>query len=61
MRIKYAYNTLMNSESRRKYDSGTHSSNYSYSNAEKNQSRNAQEEEFYGLGKNHTLEIHLFA
>ncbi|KAJ9698476.1 hypothetical protein PVL29_007520 [Vitis rotundifolia] len=50
MRIKHAYNTLMNSESRRKYDSGSRASNYTYSNAERNQSRNTQEEEFYGFG-----------
>ena len=51
MRIKHAYNTLMNSESRKKYDSRSHASSYTYSNAERNQSRNTQEEEFYGLGK----------
>lgn len=49
MRIKHAYNALMNSESRRKYDSGSRASNYTYSNAERNQSRNTQEEEFYGF------------
>ncbi|KAF8397440.1 hypothetical protein HHK36_016357 [Tetracentron sinense] len=51
MRIKHAYNTLLNSESRRKYDVGNRTSDYSYSTAERNQSRNAQEEEeFYGFG-----------
>uniref|UniRef100_A0A5B7AD39 J domain-containing protein n=1 Tax=Davidia involucrata TaxID=16924 RepID=A0A5B7AD39_DAVIN len=49
MRIKHAYNTVLNSESRRKYDSGNHTSNYSYSTAGRNQSRNADEEEFYGF------------
>ncbi|XP_052180150.1 uncharacterized protein LOC127793450 isoform X2 [Diospyros lotus] len=51
MRIKHAYNTLLNSESRRRYESGNRSSDYSYSTAGRNQSRNTQdEEEFYGLG-----------
>lgn len=59
MRIKHAYNTLMNSESRRKYDSRSHASNYTYSNAERNQSSNTQEEEFYGFGKNFCPEVHL--
>ncbi|XP_052180156.1 uncharacterized protein LOC127793450 isoform X3 [Diospyros lotus] len=50
MRIKHAYNTLLNSESRRRYESGNRSSDYSYSTAGRNQSRNTQdEEEFYGL------------
>ncbi|XP_019448335.1 PREDICTED: uncharacterized protein LOC109351332 isoform X1 [Lupinus angustifolius] len=46
MRIKHAYNTLLNSSSRRKYDSRDRGSNFSsYSSA------NTQtEEEFYGLG-----------
>lgn len=51
MRIKHAYNTLLNSESRRKYDAGS-SSGFSYSGTERSQSRNTQnEEEFYGFGK----------
>ncbi|KAA8543842.1 hypothetical protein F0562_021981 [Nyssa sinensis] len=51
MRIKHAYNALLNSESRRKYDSGNRTSSYSYYTAGRNQSRNAQdEEEFYGFG-----------
>ncbi|OVA15601.1 DnaJ domain [Macleaya cordata] len=46
MRIKHAYNTLLNSESRRKYDYGRGTSR-----AERNQSRSSQEaEEFYGFG-----------
>ncbi|XP_021642580.2 uncharacterized protein LOC110636978 isoform X2 [Hevea brasiliensis] len=50
MRIKHAYNTLLNSESWRKYDAGN-SSGFSYSGTERSQSWNAQnEEEFYGFG-----------
>lgn len=46
LRIKHAYNTLLNS-SRRKYDSGNRGSNSS----QRSQSWNPQtEEEFYGLG-----------
>jgi len=48
LRIKHAYNTLLNSSSRRKYDSGNRGSNSS----QRSQSWNQQvEEEFYGLGK----------
>ncbi|XP_011657143.1 dnaJ homolog subfamily B member 9 isoform X1 [Cucumis sativus] len=46
MRIKHAYNTLLNSESRRKYDYGNHGSDFSYSSAQRSQ----DEETFYGLG-----------
>ncbi|WJX74460.1 hypothetical protein P8452_58110 [Trifolium repens] len=47
MRIKHAYNTLLNSSSRKKYDSG----NRGYNSSQRSQSRNPQaEEEFYGLG-----------
>ncbi|BAT91841.1 hypothetical protein VIGAN_07047700 [Vigna angularis var. angularis] len=47
MRIKHAYNTLLNSSSRKRYDSG--SQGYDFSQGSR--SRNAQpEEEFYGLG-----------
>ncbi|KAL5709502.1 hypothetical protein ACHQM5_020184 [Ranunculus cassubicifolius] len=49
LRVKHAYNTLLNSDSR--FGSGT--SGYSYSTAERNQnnSRKSQsEEDFYGLG-----------
>ncbi|CAK7335980.1 unnamed protein product [Dovyalis caffra] len=50
MRIKHAYNTLLNSESRRKYDAGN-SSGFSYSSGQKTQSWNTQDEEdFYGFG-----------
>ncbi|KAI3987067.1 hypothetical protein MKX01_036857 [Papaver californicum] len=48
MRIKHAYNTLLNSESRRKYDYGRGASG-GYSTS-KNRSRKGQEEEFYGFG-----------
>ncbi|XP_024035298.1 chaperone protein DnaJ isoform X1 [Citrus clementina] len=47
MRIKHAYNTLLNSESWRKYDSGNRTSDFSYSTGP---SQNAQDEEFYGFG-----------
>ncbi|KAJ7010236.1 hypothetical protein D5086_000638 [Populus alba] len=50
MRIKHAYNTLLNSESRRKYDAGN-SSGFSYSSGQKTQTSSTQDEEdFYGLG-----------
>ncbi|XP_016500178.1 uncharacterized protein LOC107818651 isoform X1 [Nicotiana tabacum] len=50
MRIKHAYNTLLNSKTRKRYDSGsdTTSSSY-YSGAGKNRST-ADEEDFYGFG-----------
>ncbi|CAH1446783.1 unnamed protein product [Lactuca virosa] len=41
MRIKHAYNTVLNSDSRRKYDSGNRTSE-AY--------KRAQDEEFYGFG-----------
>ncbi|XP_057727982.1 uncharacterized protein LOC130943911 isoform X1 [Arachis stenosperma] len=50
MRIKHAYNTLINSNSRRKYDFGNRGSDFSYSSSQRSQSRSTQEEEFYGLG-----------
>ncbi|KAM2056854.1 hypothetical protein FF2_029105 [Malus domestica] len=50
MRIKHAYNTLLSSKSRGKYDSNF-GSDYSYSSAQRNQSKKSQdEEEFYGFG-----------
>ncbi|KAE8039101.1 hypothetical protein FH972_011543 [Carpinus fangiana] len=53
MRIKHAYNALLSSGSRRKYDSRSRRSDYSYSGSQRSQSRNTQdEEEFYGFGKN---------
>ncbi|KAF7119459.1 hypothetical protein RHSIM_Rhsim13G0077700 [Rhododendron simsii] len=51
MRIKHAYNTLLNSESRKRYEAGNQTSDYSYSTVGRNQSWNTQdEEEFYGFG-----------
>ncbi|KAK9158840.1 hypothetical protein Scep_005414 [Stephania cephalantha] len=50
MRIKHAYNTLMKSDTRRKYDFGGGASDYSYSTSGRSQARNGQDEEdFYGL------------
>uniref|UniRef100_A0A2P2K820 DnaJ homolog subfamily B member 9 isoform X2 n=2 Tax=Rhizophora mucronata TaxID=61149 RepID=A0A2P2K820_RHIMU len=49
MKIKHAYNTLVNSESRRKYDAGK-SSGFSYPGAQGSHSRNREDEEdFYGF------------
>lgn len=48
MRIKHAYNTLMNSESQFKY--GNQSADFSRT-AER--SRSAPDEEFYGFGTYH--------
>lgn len=50
MRIKHAYNTLLNSESRRRYNPGNRTSDFSYSGTQQSQSPNTQEEEFYGFG-----------
>ncbi|GMN24084.1 hypothetical protein TIFTF001_000418 [Ficus carica] len=49
MRIKHAYNTLLNSETRRKYDSGSRGSDFSYSAAQRSRV-SQEEEEYYGLG-----------
>ncbi|KAL1552901.1 chaperone protein DnaJ isoform X1 [Salvia divinorum] len=50
LRIKHAYNTLLNSKSRGQYDAGKQGSDYSYS-AGGYQTRSSEaEEEFYGLG-----------
>ncbi|KAM0996174.1 hypothetical protein ACFX2C_006213 [Malus domestica] len=50
MRIKHAYNTLLSSKSRGKYDSNF-GSDYSYSSSQRNQSKKSQDdEEFYGFG-----------
>lgn len=49
MRIKHAYNTLLNSESQSKYDFSNGRSNYSRTSSERNRNRTAQEEEFYGF------------
>lgn len=48
MRIKHAYNTLLNSDSQRKYGSSNQTSDH-YSAVGGNR-RNTDEEEFYGLG-----------
>ncbi|KAK1394218.1 Pumilio-like 2 [Heracleum sosnowskyi] len=48
MRIKHAYNTLLNSDSQRKYGSRNQTSDYTYSAAGEN--RRSKDEEFYGLG-----------
>ncbi|CAH2069410.1 unnamed protein product [Thlaspi arvense] len=51
LRIKHAYTTLINSESRRKYGSEGRASGYSYSSGQTSGKRNSQvEEDFYGLG-----------
>ncbi|KAK4780568.1 hypothetical protein SAY87_016674 [Trapa incisa] len=47
MRIKHAYNTLLNSKSRRR---GNQTSGFSYSSAERSRSSETQEEDFYGFG-----------
>ncbi|XP_039031150.1 chaperone protein DnaJ-like isoform X2 [Hibiscus syriacus] len=52
MRIKHAYNTLLNSESRRRYNpgpGGNRTSDFSYSGTQRSQSSNTQDEEFYGF------------
>ncbi|KAK6927003.1 DnaJ domain [Dillenia turbinata] len=52
LRIKHAYNTLMNSGSRQRYDSGSQGSDYSYSSAGRSQKWNPQvEEDFNGFGE----------
>ncbi|KAK7855464.1 chaperone protein dnaj [Quercus suber] len=50
MRIKHAYNMLMSSESRRKYNTGNRRSDYSYSDAQRSETTKTQDEEFYGFG-----------
>lgn len=52
MRIKHAYNTVLNSDSRAKYDSGNRTSQ-TY--------KRTEDEEFYGFGKFITrIELFLF-
>ncbi|KAI3429075.1 uncharacterized protein J3R85_008716 [Psidium guajava] len=49
MRIKHAYNVLLNSrgsDSKRRYSTGNHASGFSYSTKD----RSTLDEEFYGLG-----------
>ncbi|MCD7449926.1 hypothetical protein HAX54_002450 [Datura stramonium] len=49
MRIKHAYNTLLNSKTRKRYDSRSDTSSYSYySGAEQNR-KTADEEDFYSF------------
>lgn len=50
MRIKQAYNALLNSKSRGKYDARDHGSDYSYSASGGYQKTQESEEEFYGFG-----------
>lgn len=53
MRIKHAYNTLLASKSRGKYDAENQGSDFSYSSTGGYQTKNREaEEEFYGFGKN---------
>ncbi|KAK6118613.1 hypothetical protein DH2020_047655 [Rehmannia glutinosa] len=50
MRIKHAYNTLLTSKSRGKYDAGNQGSDFSYSSTGKYQTETREaEEEFYGF------------
>ncbi|KAL3518154.1 hypothetical protein ACH5RR_020743 [Cinchona calisaya] len=49
MRIKHAYNTLLN-KSERRFDKGNRGSESSYSTAGRNESRTGNDEEFYGFG-----------
>lgn len=51
MRIKQAYNTLLNSKSRGRYDARNQGSDFSYSASGEYQKTQESEEEFYGLGK----------
>lgn len=48
LRIKHAYNTLINSDSRSRYDAGNRKSDFSYSSS--GSPRTQEEEEFYGFG-----------
>ncbi|KAI3473900.1 hypothetical protein Pfo_028092 [Paulownia fortunei] len=51
MRIKHAYNTLLTSKSRGKYDAGNQGSDFSYSATGRYQTKTREaEEEFYGFG-----------
>ncbi|XP_021715383.1 uncharacterized protein LOC110683342 isoform X1 [Chenopodium quinoa] len=50
LRIKHAYNTLINSDSRDRYDAGNRRSDFSYSSSGRSQSTQ-EEEEFYGFGE----------
>ena len=59
MRIKHAYNTLVNPDSRTRYDSRDRKSDFSYSSAGRGQGTQ-EEEEFYGLGTSLSLIIYPF-
>ncbi|CAH9115664.1 unnamed protein product [Cuscuta epithymum] len=50
MRIKHAYNTVLNSKARKKYGSGSDSSNDSYDTTSGSQSGTTKDEDFYGFG-----------
>ncbi|GKV32920.1 hypothetical protein SLEP1_g41484 [Rubroshorea leprosula] len=51
MRIKLAYNTLLNSESQRRFNTGNRASDFSYSDTQRSQRKDSEnEEEFYGFG-----------
>ncbi|KFK27488.1 hypothetical protein AALP_AA8G389700 [Arabis alpina] len=51
LKIKHAYTTLINSESRRKYGADSRASGYSYSTGQTSRKSESQvEEDFYGLG-----------
>ncbi|GAA0168717.1 chaperone [Lithospermum erythrorhizon] len=49
MRIKHAYNTLLNSKTKQSYDNGRGTTDYSYDTAGRSQNKTT-EEDFYGLG-----------
>ncbi|CAH9115668.1 unnamed protein product [Cuscuta epithymum] len=49
MRIKHAYNTVLNSKARKKYGSGSDSSNDSYDTTSGSQSGTTKDEDFYGF------------
>lgn len=55
MRIKQAYNTLLNSKSRSKYDARTTSADFSSSASGGGYQKTGESEEFYGLGKDTCL------
>ncbi|XP_075521905.1 uncharacterized protein LOC142555116 isoform X2 [Primulina tabacum] len=50
MRIKHAYNSVLTSESRGKYDSGNQGAGFSYSTGTYQRRTREAEEEFYGFG-----------
>ncbi|KAI3954654.1 hypothetical protein MKW98_019785 [Papaver atlanticum] len=60
MRIKHAYNTLLNSESRCKYDYGRGASG-EYSTSKNRSKKGQEEEEFYGIGMSSPYSVELFS